>query len=788
MLSALDRKLFRDLSQMKGQSFAIAIVIAAGVATFVNSRTIVLSLELTRSTFYERYRFADVFARVKRAPDSAAERLTEIPGVAQVETRVVELVTLDIPGLEEPAVGQLISLPVTRPPRLNQVYLRRGRQLEIGRDDEVLASEAFLNANKLDVGDTITAIINGHRKALRIVGVAFSPEFVFQIKPGDMLPDPKHYCILWMEHEALSNAYDMDEAFNDISISLTRGTPIEDVMQRVDLAMEPYGCLGAFPRKDQLSNMLLESDIQGLRTAGMIAPTIFLCVAAFLLNVVLTRLTSLQREQIAALKAFGYTNFQIAWHYMKFVLIITLVGGLIGTIGGMWLAHDFTKLFLRVYQYPELVFRVQPSVVASALLIAGGACALGAIGAIALAVRLPPAEAMRPEPPARYKPTLLERMGFGVLVPNVARMVLRQLERHPVKTSFSLLAISMSVAIIVVGNFMKNSVDEVITTQFYDVQRYDLSLSTVEPVSIDAVNELANLPGVKNCEPRRFAAARLRRGNRSRRVGIMGLPADSSLWKLKTKTGNFLNLPPDGLIISKKLADVLHLKVGETVRVEALQEKRPVADLVVVDLLDDITGLNAFMNIDALNRLMREGQQVSGAMVTVDSKFLPAVYKELKETPHVASVTIRQAAVDSFRNTVGQNMMHMRMINLSFAIIIALGVVYNGARISLSERSRELATLRVIGFTRREISTILLGEIGTITLLGIPFGLVMGYWFAWTLTLFLDQEVFRFPFVITPSTYGLATATVLAASVASAMLVRRKLNDLDLIAVLKSRE
>jgi putative ABC transport system permease protein len=554
MISSLDRKLLRDLSQMKGQSFAIAIVIAAGVATFVNSRTIVHSLELTRSTFYERYRFADVFARVKRAPDTLAERLSEIPGVAQVETRIVELVTLDVRGLDEPAVGQLISLPVTRPPRLNQLYLRRGRQLNVGRDDEVLASEAFMIANKLELGNSITAIINGRRKELRIVGVAFSPEYVFQIKPGDMLPDPRHFGILWMEHEALSTAYDMEDAFNDVAISLTRGAPVEDVIHRVDAVLEPYGCLGSFARKDQLSNMLLESDIQGLRTAGMIAPTIFLCVAAFLLNVVMTRLTSLQREQIAALKAFGYTNLQIGWHYLKFVLLITMGGGLLGTFGGMWLAHDFTKLFLRVYQYPDLVFQVRPNVVASAVLVAGGAAILGAFGAIALAVRLPPAEAMRPEPPARYRPTLLERIGFGRLVPNVARMVLRQLERHPVKTSFSLLAISMSVAIVVVGNFMRNSVDEVINTQFYDVQRYDLSLATVEPVSIDAVNELASLPGVHECEPRRFVAARLRRGSRSRRLGILGLPHDAALMRLKTKTGEFVVLPPVGLIISKKLA------------------------------------------------------------------------------------------------------------------------------------------------------------------------------------------------------------------------------------------
>jgi putative ABC transport system permease protein len=788
MISALDRKLFRDMTQMKGQVFAIALVVAAGVATFVNSRTMLHSLEVTRATFYERYRFAEVFARVKRAPDSIIDRLKDVPGVAQLETRIVESVTLDVRGLDEPAVGQLISLPVTREPALNQVYIRRGRQLSVGRDDEVLASEAFVEANGMDVGDSIVAIINGKRKSLRIVGVAFSPEYVFQIKPGDMLPDPKHFGILWMGHEALAYAYDMYGAFNDVAFSLQRDASVEEVIYRVDQLLDRYGGLGAFARKDQLSHLLLESDIEGLKTAGLLAPTIFLSVAAFLLNVVMTRLTSLQREQIAALKAFGYSNLQIAWHYLKFVILIAMVGGVIGTLGGMWLAHDFTKIFLRVYQYPELIFRVQPNVVAKAVLVAGGAAIAGSFGAIALAVRLPPAEAMRPEPPARYRPTILERIGLGRLVPNVARMIIRQLERHPVKTSFSLLAISLSVSIVVVGNFVRNSVDEVIQINFYDVQRFDLSVSTVEPVSTDMVHELASLPGVYVVEPHRSVASRLRSRNHSRRVGIVGLPRDGRLLRLVDRFGKVTRLPPEGLVLSRKLADVLDVKVGETLRVEVLQDKRPTEDVPVVALRDDITGLNAYMEIDALNRLMREGPRVSGAWLTTDPLLRPAIYRELKQTPAIASVSVKQASVDSFKNTIGKNMLHMRMINLTFAIIIALGVVYNGARISLSERSRELATLRVIGFTKREISTILLGEIGTITLLGIPLGLVLGYCFARSLAYFFDQEVFRFPFVIANSTYGLAAGVVLAASIGSGMLVRRRLNDLDLIAVLKSRE
>jgi putative ABC transport system permease protein len=351
-----------------------------------------------------------------------------------------------------------------------------------------------------------------------------------------------------------------------------------------------------------------------------------------------------------------------------------------------------------------------------------------------------------------------------------------------------MLAVAMSIAIVVVGNFMQDSVDRVIALEFFDVQRYDMILSTVEPVSIDALDEISNLPGVYSAEPLRFVSTRLRSRHRARRVGIRGLPHDADLMRLVDRAGRVTPLPPDGLVISKKLAEVLDVKAGETLRVEVLQDKRPVVDLPVVALLDDIVDLNAFMDIRAVNRLMREGPQANGVMLRTDPLMRPAIYRKIKETPRIASVTVKETSLQSFRDTIAKNMLQMRMINLMFSIIIAASVVYNGARISLSERSRELATLRVVGFTRAEISTILLGEIWTVTILAVPFGLVMGYWSAYGLALYLEQEVFRFPFVIENSTYGLATSVVLAASILSALAVRSRLDHLDLIAVLKSRE
>lgn len=788
MTSALDRKLLRDIRSLWGQSLAIALVIASGVATLVNSQTMLRSLESTREAFYQRYRFADVFAQVKRAPDSLKDRIAQIPGVARVETRIVEGVNLDLPYVDEPALGQLISIPDTHDPLLNQLYLRRGRMLTPGRDNEILASEKFAQANQLQVGDTVVAVINGRRQALRMVGVVLSPEYVFQVKPGDIVPDAKHYGVFWMNHQALSMAFDMEGAFNDVSIELMRGASEEEVIFRLDELLDAYGGRGAYGRKDQLSHLLLESDIEGLKNMGLIAPTIFLTVAAFLLNVVLTRMLALQREQIAALKAFGYSNIVIAWHYLKFVLLITIVGSVLGTLGGAMIARQFTYMMAQVYQYPELFIRPRWEVIAMAVSVALLAAVAGAARAVARAVRVPPAEAMRPEPPASYKPTLVERLGIGRWLPTVARMVLRHVGRQRVKTAFSVLAVALSVGIVVVGNFIEDAVDYVLELQYFRMQRFDISVSTVEPLSTDIRYALKSIDGVQQVEPIRSIPARIRLEHRTRRVAILAMPTDTSLLQLVDKRGEVYPPPPWGLVVSAKLGRILGIQVGDRLTIEVLEGRRPTIEMPVIDLIEDVTGLNAYANLDQMNRILQESPRASGAYLRIDQAKRTEVYRALKETPALAGVSVKEHALASFRSTLAQNMLTMKMINLSFSIIIALGVVYNGARIALSERSRELATLRVIGFSRAEISAILLGELGVITLLALPLGMAIGTGMAWILAEFLDQEVARFPMIIEKSTYGLAVTVVLVASVLSALLVRRKLDHLDLIAVLKSRE
>ena len=788
MISSLDRKLLRDLWRIKGQAVAITAVIACGIATFVMSLSTLSSLEWTRATYYNRYRFAHVFTHLKRAPETLKARLEDIPGIAHVQTRIVMDVTLDVEGLLEPAVGRLISIPDRKTRSLNDIYLRQGRYIDPTRSGEVLVGESFAIAHDLRLGDSITAIINGSKQDLIVVGVALSPEYILQFKPGELLPDPKRFGVFWMGETQLASAFDMDGAFNDVTISVMRGANTDEVIRRLDDLTEPYGGTGAYDRDQQNSYRYLADEIEQLKGMSRIAPTIFLSVAAFLLNVVLSRVVKAQREQIAALKAFGYSKWEVGLHYLKLALVIVFVGTLLGTCVGAYFGKGLTSMYTEFYKFPIFEYFLPVHIVVAAASIGIGAAVLGVQASVRAAIALPPAEAMRPEPPAKYKKTLMERTGLGVLLSPSGRMIWRNLERRPWKAALSSLGIAMALAVLILGSFTTDALHYLINFQFRLAQRQDVMVTFVEPVVGGVQREIQKLPGVMQADFFRSVPSRLRHHHHDRRVGIMGLDGTSELFRLLDDQQRSVALPKDGLMLNTKLAELLHAELGDTITVEILEGQRGSYEVPLTALVTELGGLNAYMHVDAIHRLLQEGNHVSGAFLRVETPRLDELYSQLKETPTVAGVSVKSATLESFNETIANNLGKIRSFNIFFATIIAVGVVYNSARISLAERSRELATLRVIGFSNAEVSTILLGELAILTLVALPLGMLIGYGLAYQVALGLDTELYRIPLVVNPSTYATAALVVMIAAVGSGLLVRRGLGQLDLVAVLKTKE
>ena len=787
-IRALDRKLIRDLWAMKGQSLAIASVIAAGVAMFVMYLSNFDSLERTRASYYDTARFADVFALLKRAPLSLESRIAALPGVEAVSTRVVADVTLDVPGMAEPATGRLISLPDGGRPPLNDVYLRRGRWIDVTRADEVLASEIFCDAHGFNPGDRVTAIINGRRRSLTIVGVALSPEYVYAIRPGAIFPDKRQFGIFWMSRRALGSAFNMEGGFNDASIAIARGANVTDVISGLDGLLAASGGFGAIPRSVQTSAWMLDNELRQLQTFGFITPAIFLGVAAFILNVALARALSLQRPQIAALKALGYSNRQLAWHYVKWALMIAGSGALAGVAAGAWLGSRMIGLYNEFFRFPALDFHLSVDVAVLSVIISLAVAAAGAQSAVRRAVRIPPAEAMRPETPSKYRRSVVERAWQRVRITPAMRMILRNVERQPMRSAMSVIGIAFAVAVLFVGMAFIDVMNVLLNEQFVMGMRQDALVTFVEPRSPRAMFSVTHLPGVMDIEPVRSVPVRLRAGHRSRTLALTGLPEEPRLNRVVSRSGRVLALAGDGLVISTVLSRILNVSPGDLVQVEVLEGKRFTRQVPVVTLVDDSVGLQAYMRIDALRAMLHEGPVITGAAVTLDPAAVGRFYAAVKALPAISGVALTAVTLQNFRDTMAENMFLQIFLNVMFAGVIAFGVVYNSARVSLSERERELASLRVLGFTRAEISLILLGELAVLTLLALPVGAAIGFVLGQVIMTAFNNEVYRLSFVTSPATIAWSFLVVIAAALVSGLLVRRRLDRLDLVAVLKTRE
>ena len=787
-MKTLTRMFWRDLWHLRGQVSAAALVVACGMAAFVSMRSTYESLLTAQAKYYTAFRFADVFAQVKRAPENLAARIAEIPGVAQVRTRVAMPVTLDVPGLEEPATGRLISVPDRRQPMINDLFLRRGRYVEADRDNEVIISEAFAAANRLNVGDSIGAIINGRWKRLRVVGTALSPEYIYEVGGGALFPDNRRFGVMWMGERVLAAAFNMDGAFNDLALSLSAGASQADVTERLDLLLSRYGGLGAYGREEQLSHRFISDEIAQNRVSSTYIPAIFLSVAAFLLHIVLSRLVAMQRTEIGLLKAFGYSNATVGLHYLKFALVTVFGGVVLGTSAGLYLGASLTELYRDYYRFPRLDHNMSPEVFGLTIIVSLAAAVLGALGATRHASALPPAEAMRAEPPAIFHAGSLERLGLARLLPSSGRMIARSVVRRGWKSVLAVLGIACAAGMLVLGGFFYDAIRYLMWVQFEVVQRDHVTVAFNEPKSASARHELERLPGVLRSEPFRSVPARLRFAHRSRRVELPGMSARADLRRLIDIKLRAVELPAEGIVVTAKLADLLGAKPGDFVIVEVLEQARPARQMQIAGVVEELVGIAAYMDLTALNRLLGEQGALSGAYLAVDENQTARLYRQLKSMPAVSGVAIRESVLKSFREILDRSIVVSTLINILFACVIAFGVVYNSARIALSERANELASLRVLGFTRREVAVILLGEQGVLTVLAIPLGFAMGAAICWLLVIRLSTELYRIPFVLNARTFGFAALVVAIAALASGVLVARRINRLDLVAVLKTRE
>jgi putative ABC transport system permease protein len=789
-MTALDRKLLRDLRLLWSQALTIALVVASGIGGFITTLSAVDSLVLARDRFYAAGRFADVFATVKRAPLGVLESLRAVPGVADVQATIEHVVRIELPDSADPVLGQLIGVDLRSPPAMNRVTLQRGRALDEARlaGDAIpaLVSAAFADKRGLQPGSRVWAQVNGKRRSLQIVGIALSPEYIFAGLMG--MPDLRGFGVFWVPREALAAAYDMDGAFNRIAVKLAPGASEAAVAAGVGPPLARYGAREAHGREDQPSHAMLDAEIKEQEVLGTVLPAIFLGVAAFLLNVVVSRLVATQREQIAALKALGYGNRSIAVHYLKLVLVIVAAGMALGVFVGDRLGTAFTGLYAEFFYFPTFEHRIAPWLLVASLGITLVTAVLGTLNAIVATARLAPAEAMRPPAPGRYRRTLLERAGITGIGASL-RMILRNMERRPWRTALSVGGVAASVAIVVMGNFFRDAIDTIVDSQFNVSMRSDVIVWLGEATDNAARYELERLPGVVAVESGRDVPVRFSNGHITDRGQIRGHTRHAELTRIVDLDNRVASrLDDEGLVMTDRQATKLGLQVGDRVQVDVLEGRRRTLHVTLTATVREMMGLNAYMERRALNRLLQEGDEATWFAVALERGREAAFLKATQALPRVVGAFSKATLLRNMQEVSARNVRIMSSVLTLFACVIAVGVVYNNARIALAERAWELASLRVLGFTRAEVSALLLGEMALSIAVALPLGMAAGYGLVHLVIGLLSSDQFSFPVVIRPPTYAWAGLVVLAAGAASALVVRRRIDRLDMVSVLKTRD
>ncbi|MCC6507530.1 MAG: FtsX-like permease family protein, partial [Pirellulaceae bacterium] len=721
--------------------------------------------------------------------NSVAQRMQAIPGVARAQSRIVHHVLLNMPQMHEPAACRIVSIGSEPNQELNAVYLRSGRYPTNDAALEVVASELFAEAHALRPGSSINVLMNGRQQSLTVVGTGMSPEAIYAVQPGQIAPDNRHFGILWMQRSHMESAFDMQGSFNSISFRTQWGSSTPATIGSIDRLAEFYGGRGAYDRTYQTSHARVSDEIHQMRTMAYITPAIFLAVVAFLFNIVLGRLVHQQREQIATLRAFGYRVREILQHYVCWILVWVALGTNLGIVGGYRLSWWMTDLYSRFFRFPVTLHEVGTVETLLALVVSLAAAAIGAAAALRKVILLQPAVAMRPESPPHQATLIIDRLGLTRFFSPLARLVVGRLQNNPVPSLLTVMGIALGMAVVVVGAFMEDTIDYVIDEQYQRSQRQDIMVTFNESRSSSILHDLETLPGVQRVEPFRSMSVRLRNGTRERRLGLLGLEQTPDLFRVLDSRQRPIELPVrSGLTITEKLAELLDVHVGQEVEVEFLEGARRKLVLPIAAVFPNYGEPAAYLNRHSLHQYLREGEQLSGAFLDIDYQYLPKFYQVLKKTPNVLSVMDNNIARENFRALVAESTGLMRWINSLFATVIALGILYNAALISLAERGRELATLRVRGCTHREVSFVVVGEQAVLVCLALPIGIPVGYCFAYLVTQALDTESHRFPLIVGWHTFSYAAVVIICAAMTSSLIMNKMLRGIELVSVLKVKE
>jgi len=792
-MPVLLKKLLRTIWKTKGQFIAMVAIVTIGISIYISVTTAYLNLTGSQHKFYRDNNFAEHYFHLGRAPEEIIHRIAELPGVDLVSGRIQK----DVPVFKdnnERATARVTGYSLPLGKEVNGLQVTSGRLFEehsVGGGIEILVDPGYAEANGIAEGDAVVIGAEGRKVTLRVTGTAISPEFVYAVKDlTSFAPEPKSFGVIMISEHQAQQIFHLNGQINQVLVTFKPGADRAEIVGKIKDMLEPYGVLTDYPQKDQLSHALLEGELDGLRVMSVFMPVLFLGIAAAIQFVLLGRMIKNQRLQIGIMKALGYSSTAVIMYYTSYALLITMLGALIGIVLGVYFASYFSDLYGMFFRLPQAIGAINIRAVINSVLL--GIFVGGGAGILASrrVLKIQPAESMRPEPPKKSGAILLERFSFFWKRLSASwRMSLRSVMRNKVRFGLVVMGVIGAVSMLLLSVFMNDAVDYMIDIHYYKQTRHDYLIRFTGLVKEHELLNLARLDGVYLAEPLLELPVKIHYNGKAEDDLIKGLDPLTKLKAVYDAAGREIPLPEEGIVISNVSAKKLGVAVGDVVTVESLLGQGPshLTQVKVVGINTILIGSESYSSLHQANKLIREGGLISAAMLKTDPGLQAALEDTMNDMTGIASILSRQKELGNFNELMG-SMIYMMGIMVFFALALGFVIVYNASVMSFNERLREMASLRVVGFTRGEISGLLFKETALQSLLGIALGLPLGNMMINSYIASMSTDLYTMPIIIYPSTYFYTAAGGVLFVMIGHFFAVRGVKKLDLVEVLKSRE
>lgn len=787
-MSSLLKKSWRDLLEARGQFISLIIIVSLGVAFYTGINATLLNLSNASETYFDEFNMADYWVDLEKIPISKLKQIEAVPGVKSAEGRIIENLSAFKEG--ENVTLRLISGAVGKEETaINRYWLTGGRHYRADQP-ECVVEENYFKANNYRFGDTLQAYWNGKAITLKIVGTARSPEYIYALKDGsELMPDPIHFGILFVGSVYSETLFAMSQSANSLILECDENVNYDQLKVVLEKRLDDYGVYAQYPRKNQLSYAMLHEEMKGLKSVSGSFPLVFMLVAAIIIYLMMGRMVEHQRTQIGVLKAFGFSNRKVLWHFISYGILISILGSILGAVLGLFLGNWMTEMENSYFHLPLKTNRIYPELLFPAVLLTSTFCLIASYEACKKAFKLSPSEAMRPKAPPSGKAIALENFKkFWESLSFIWKMILRNMFRHKRRNFMTACGVMFGTALLLVSFGMNDTVNLLIVSQYETIQNYDLKITTSAFIPESDWHTLERLEHVTRLEPLLEIGVEMKNGSRVKTVGLTAISEDAQLYRLSDKNGKVIPLTKMGIMMPEKLANQLGIKPHENIKVKPLITGKKAMNMPYSKEIYQYIGINAFCSFDQADAFLKEGRIANAFVVRLDDlNNAESVKALLKEYKNISSVVTK---TDSLKNLEAN--MEMMTASLGVMVLLAgvlsIAVIYNVATISIFERQRELASLKVLGLREKELEKIIFYENYLLATIAALMGLPLGYGIGQLMSLSFESDSYSFQFIMSTSSYVYAVILSLVFAWISNQWLKKKIKKLDMIAVLKSIE